>query len=311
MKVLSLDGGGVRGIISAVWLQELQNKLDKPIHEIFDIIAGTSTGSILATGLGLGMPIEEILRMYYEHSPLIFPQSRITRGWSRVTRLFKGHGFSQPKYDDTVLNQTLQDVLGKETLFKDMKTKVIVPAYDMEHMQARVFKSWRREYAGLPVWKVVRASCAAPTYFSAHKMRVSGIEAHFVDGGVIANNPSMCAVAEAIRLGDGIDNIVLASLGTGQGSSVFSGRSLDNWGPIQWARNIISILMDGNNDVQNYHTSMVLNSNSFRFQMTIPDRNHRLDKATEINLKELEVLARRHWNRSDTKVQVRKLISKL
>lgn len=310
MKILSLDGGGIRGIISAVWLQELQRKLDKPIYETFDLIAGTSTGAILAVALGLGMDPGDILSMYLEKAPLIFPQNKYKRIAGRISRLFRGHGFSQPKYDDIILNSILKDILG-HSKFGDMKTNIIVPAYDLEHMQSRVFKSWRNEYKDLSSWEIVRASAAAPTYLSAYKMVVMGRETHFVDGGVIANNPSMCAVAEAMRLGSPKEDILLVSLGTGQGSNVFAGEELEHWGPIQWATNIITVLIDGNNDVQNYHVSMLLNGNSFRFQMTLPKENYRLDKATKKNLNELEVLARRYWNRSDTKVKVREIINRL
>lgn len=308
MKILSLDGGGVRGVIPTVWLQELQSKLNKPIHEEFDLIAGTSTGSILAIGLGLGMDPGEILKMYLHKAPLIFPQGRLKRFGARISRVFKGHGLSQPKYDGVLLNKVLQDVLGEKG-FGTVKTNVVVTSYDLEHMQARIFKSWRDEYKSIPAWEIARASSSAPTYLPAHKLYAMDRDMWLVDGGVVANNPAMIAVAEALRLGCKREDIVLVSLGTGQSSNVFSGKELEQWGPLQWASRIISILMDGNNDSQNYHSSMLLGDKNFRFQMTLPQDNYRLDKATKANLHELEVLARRHWNRSDNKTQVRKLLN--
>lgn len=308
MRLLALDGGGVRGIVTAVWLQEIARRLDKPLCEYFDIIAGTSTGSILAIGTAMGMDPQYMIDMYLNKASIAFPTSRIARISSRVLRLLEGKGFSVPKYDDAGLNKLLKDVLGEDTKFGDLKSKVLVPTYDVEAAQPRVFKSWRKEYADIPAWEIARSSSAAPTFLPAHKLFTLGRDHYLVDGGLVANNPSMCVVAEALRLGAKQDDITLVSLGTGESSLMRDGKKVQHWGAVQWAPRIISSLMDGSSDVQTYHAKMILGDNCYRFQTIIPKELSSMDNADRANLKQLERLARRYIGRAEVKAQLRKML---
>lgn len=313
MKLLALDGGGVRGIVSAVWLGEILRhlKTGATLHDTFDLIAGTSTGSILAIGTAAGMTPEHMVDMYLTKAQDAFTTSRTKRIWSRLNRLLEGKGFSVPKFDDEGLNLLLKETLGEDLRFGNLNTKVLVPTYDVEHTQPRVFKNWRREYEDIPAWEVARASSAAPTFLPAHRLNMLGRDHYLVDGGLVANNPSMCALAEALRLGAKKEDIVLVSLGTGQSAHSHDGTEVQHWGAIQWAPNIITALMDGSSDVSTYHTKMILGDKCFRFQMIIPKELASMDNSNPDNLRKLARLARRHMGRAEMKDQLRHLISLL
>jgi patatin-like phospholipase/acyl hydrolase len=308
MKLLSLDGGGVRGVISAVWLQEIRRHLDIPLYEAFDLIAGTSTGSILAIGSAMGIEPKEMVSMYTNKAHIAFPRGNFGRFKSRILRLVEGKGLSVPRYDGKGLDRLLKETIGEDQMFGDMKTRVLVPTYDIEQSQPRMFKSWREECADIPAWEVARASSAAPTYLPAHKLFTLGRDQYLLDGGLVANNPSMCALAEAIRLGAKKEDITLVSLGTGQSTQTIEGKKAQHWGGFQWAPNIINTIMDGSSDIQTYHTKMIIGERCFRFQMMIPKELAKMDDSNPKHIKELVRLARRYMGRTEVKAQLRKML---
>lgn len=121
-RILSLDGGGIRGLMTAIWLQRHEEKLKGPLHEHFDVVAGTSTGSILACAVSKGIPVERIVELYVQRGKQVFP-SAASRLWSRTTRLFS-QGVSAPKYDGEGIERVLKDLF-KTSLFGNLKIKPI------------------------------------------------------------------------------------------------------------------------------------------------------------------------------------------
>lgn len=204
-RILSLDGGGIKGVFAAAFLETIEEATGKRIPDHFDLIAGTSTGGIIALGLGLGMSAREIAQFYLNDGPRIFDQpnplehqgfiSRLT-SWARG-RINDGKQLAAPKYHSSELRSALERAFHAKRL-GDSKTRLLIPAYNADKEDVHVFKT--RHHPRFQVdWKesavnVALATAAAPTYFAAHPMP-SG--APLIDGGVWANNPVGLAAVEA------------------------------------------------------------------------------------------------------------------
>lgn len=199
-KILSIDGGGIKGIFAASFLAEVEKKCSVKICEYFDLLAGTSTGGIIASALSIGVPAHEILELYMENAEVIFPQKKHFKLFS-------------VKYSNKSLEAAIYNVL-KELKIKDCKTRLLIPAYNLEQRSMRVFKTPHTENLffdkDILLKDIVMATTAAPLYFPPYKMEGGT----FIDGGVVANNPSFMAVAEGIaRLQWKKEDISLLSIG--------------------------------------------------------------------------------------------------
>lgn len=290
-RILSFDGGGIRGLISAVWLKALEEALGGPAARHFDLIAGTSTGSILAAAVASGRPAESIVRLYREYGREIFPATA-SRLWSRVKRL-PAEGASAPKYDGKGLNRVLQREFGKRKL-GDLDPMVLIPTYDVFNREGLVFKSADVRYRALPVWEVVRASCAAPSYFPAHGLKLGAAQLPLIDGGVVANNPTACAIAEAVRHGTTngkrrrrltTSDLVVVSFGTGHTIRPIALEEARGWGVLDWAVPIIDVLLDGAADSTDYICKYLLREGRyFRLQTRLESGYDDLDNVDRTNL---------------------------
>ncbi|MYC86913.1 MAG: patatin [Gemmatimonadales bacterium] len=268
-KILSIDGGGIRGVIPAVVLNHLEAEVGKPTHKMFDLIVGTSTGGILAAlltaphGCDANCPAdcddtakysaEQILDFYKQHGKEIFSRSwneRIARWWRR-------------SHDHQPLERLLAEHLGDAQLSQCL-AEIVVTSYDLERRDTYFFKSSkartepdRDHYLA----HVARATSAGPTYFEPAV--VQGLGEHetsrvLIDGGVFANNPGMCAWAEAVSEGHDPDVLVLVSLGTGSAAEPIHHRKAKGWGLAGWARPIVSVLMDGTADAVDYQLKQLM-----------------------------------------------------
>lgn len=225
-KILAIDGGGVRGIIPAIVLHELQKDLAEPIWKYFDLICGTSTGGIIALALSVGKPIEEIVKMYDGKSALIFPKPKwYAESLKRFGKVFCGDG---GRFEGSCLEQVLKaEFLTGDQPFKmkDALTRLCIAAIDITNGRVVVYKSphsviYPTEQkmtadSEKEMWRIALATSAAPTFFPTVKI----LESYCVDGGIWANNPSLVGLTEAIRSGFRLDEISILSLGTG--SAVF------------------------------------------------------------------------------------------
>lgn len=209
-RILSLDGGGVRGAYSAAVLAEIESGTGKHIVDHFDLIAGTSTGGIIAIGLGLGLSAQEILEFYRTRGPDIFPSTGVhQRWWASLRRIVA------PKFKADALDAALTDVFGDRKL-DDSRCRLVVPSYDAVGACVHVFKTAHdkrvlKDHTRLAA-EVARATSAAPTYLPLFP---STWGQKFLDGGVWANCPSAVAVLEAMAvLRIPLDDIQLLSIGT-------------------------------------------------------------------------------------------------
>jgi len=292
-RILSLDGGGVRGIVTAAWLAALEDATGRPARDHFDLIAGSSTGAILAAAVSGGRPAADIARLFARHAREIFP-GRGARLWSRLRRVFS-HGLSAPRYDGRGLDRVLRREFG-ETKLGELPVRTLVTAYDAWGRTPVVFKSWKPEHADLPVWSVCRASSSAPGYFPAHVIGLDGRQRPLIDGGVVANNPAACALAEGWKIakarGRDPSDILLASFGTGEATRPIGIDQAQEWGPLEWALPIIGTLFDGASDAADYIVRQILEGDRyFRFQAPLDPALDDLDGASQDNLRALADLA--------------------
>lgn len=233
-RILSIDGGGIRGLIPAKVLMELERELDttesgKRLHEHFDLICGTSTGAILAIAIALGVPASELVEFYKENARVIFPK------WYFKVVPSKARAFITSIYSNKALHKKLEEVYtkangGTKPLLNDLKTNVCIPAFNGNEGQINVLKTrhhedYMRDYK-LPAHEVALSSASAPVYFPPHSFSFanefgSGKNVNMIDGGIFANNPSLIGILEATeKLGHSFSDISLLSLGTGKGKHV-------------------------------------------------------------------------------------------
>ncbi|NER04713.1 MAG: patatin-like phospholipase family protein [Okeania sp. SIO3C4] len=312
-RILCLDGGGIRGVMPARILQKIEEQLGSPLKDHFDLIAGTSTGSILAVGIALGRSPEELLSLYLKKGLKIFPYQSILSP-NRLPLILQ-YGFSAPKFSGKGLIDILQKQYGDLTLVditpdpnKLMDSlKVLIPSYDTMGRNPVIFKSWSHDhwYAQLPLWEICVSSSSAPTYFPAHRIEKNGKVYSLIDGGVCANNPVSCAIAESIRLlressnkneslGDVIKQIKVISVGTGDPASPISWERARGWGKIQWAVRIADIFMDAPTDIHQYVAEQIMSVNQndeqpryMRLQLPLKDPLLAMDDARPANLQKI------------------------
>lgn len=199
-KILSIDGGGIKGIFAASFLTQIEEECKVRICDYFDLIAGTSTGGIIAAALAYGVPAKNILDLYLQKGKQIFPKGKT---WS----------FFKTKYDTEPLKKALEDVF-QSGCIKDCKTRLVIPAYNLENNQVRVFKTPHEKNLHfdkeLRLVDCILATTAAPLYFQPYRMK-GGV---FIDGGVGANNPSVIALVEGMtRCTWSLNDILMLSIG--------------------------------------------------------------------------------------------------
>ena len=254
VQILALDGGGLKGLFSAAVIESLEEQIGHSIARHFDIITGTSTGGLIALGLGLGKPGGDIVKFYQEDGPKIFPNA----GLQRIIRFCRGWFFN--KYSNRYLKETLQrlltfDVNDEEPLLRDSAKRLIIPTFYAASSQPRLLKTphdkrYRSDWK-LPMWAVAMATSAAPTYLPSFKYRGNS----YLDGGIWANNPSLVGVIEALEMGANINNIRVLNITTTSSNSdcldfkfpflpvrVAYGRL----GKLPWASRIMTVMMQAN-----------------------------------------------------------------
>lgn len=239
LHILSLDGGGIKGLFSAAVLAKLEEDHRVRVVDHFDLIVGTSTGGIIAIALGLGVTPAELVKFYIEHGPRIFGDAPRGRLRSVV------HCLRRRKYGNTALRESLRSVIGDQLLGKSTK-RLVIPTYNLGRDEVRLFKTahhprLKRDWK-LPAWQVAMATSAAPTFFSAWR----GIEdQRLVDGGVWANNPTLVGIIEARSLlGAELDQIRVLSLGTCD-DLTHRPDGLDEGGWIAWCSQAPKVIMRG------------------------------------------------------------------
>lgn len=270
MRILSIDGGGIRGIIPGQVLVSLEEKLKKAkrkpnarIADYFDMIAGTSTGGILACMYlcpdESGRPkfsAKEAVDLYVDRGDEIFDISL----WQKMRSL---GGLRDEKYSAESLEEALNDYVGDMTLDQLLKP-CLITAYDIKRRAAKFFTqhSADKKMYNFLVRDVARATSAAPTYFEVARIKsLSHVPYALVDGGVFANNPSLCAYAEArAEFGHTAKDMAILSLGTGCIKKQYNYKTAKDWGLVQWVRPILDIMMSGVSETIDYQLSQIFDT---------------------------------------------------
>jgi patatin-like phospholipase/acyl hydrolase len=314
-RILTLDGGGIRGLVSAIWLEALDQRLHAAgkgdVRSRFDLIAGSSTGALIAAGIASGMPAAQLTGLYEHFGDEVFPGA-VERLWSRLTRTFT-EGLSAPRYSPHGLEAVLQRVFGERTL-GGVSPRLMSIAYDTLTRSPLFFKSFKPEHASIPLWEVCRAATAAPAYFPAHVTTVEGRRRALIDGGVVANNPTACAIAEAVRLNgdERLDRLVVLSIGTGEATRPISERDATRWGAVEWAIPIIDVLFDGSADAVDYIADQILAEGHYvRLQAPLLRGYDDFDNVDATNLLALRRTAEDYLATPDTQRSLDRLVGLL
>ncbi len=265
--ILSLDGGGIRGVLTAALLERLEQGYPGFLEEV-DLIAGTSTGGILALGLASGMTPTQARELYERLGSHVFKDSF----WDNLKDLGQARG---AQYSNKYLKEELTKEFGSMKL-ADLQKRVIISSFDLDN-EATGFgkvRSWKPKYFhNYPgddsdgyerVVDVALRTSAAPTYFPVYQ--------GYVDGGVISNNPSMCALAQALEPRTGkqkLSDIRLLSIGTGYNPKYVTAQDND-WGFVQWAPHIISLMMEGSMGLADYQCRQLLRDHYLRLNPVLP-----------------------------------------
>lgn len=289
-KILSIDGGGIRGIIPALVLAEIEERTGKAIAESFDLIAGTSTGGILAMGLAKGSPdgkpqysATDMVGIYQTRGKEIFPRS-FWRGVSTVA------GLVDPVYSADGIEKVLIEYF-KEDSLNSAVTNVLITSYDIVKRKPLFLKSWRKEYGPVKMRHAARATSAAPTYFKPANIPVGDELRGLVDGGVFINSPSVSAFAEAKRMFPDENEFLLLSLGTGELTRSIPYNDAIEWGKVEWLSPLLSCMFDGVADAANYQMNMFLGENYIRLQTDLTIASDDMDNASGGNIENLKAEA--------------------
>lgn len=307
-KILSIDGGGIRGIIPGQILVALEDKLqqrtgnrDVRLADYFDFFAGTSTGGILTCICLCPSPQDptkarfsarEAVDLYLNHGKEIFSVNL----WQKIRAL---SGYLDEKYTAVALEKYLKNYFGDVKLSELVKPCVIT-AYDIEKRAAHFFAQHDRAIKGpgadFLVRDVCRATAAAPTYFETALVRsLSGISYPLIDGGVFANNPALCAYSEVRNAKDNptAQEMFMVSIGTGKEHEPYPYNKAKNWGAVGWIKPLIDIMLAGASETTDYHLTRMFSArmrreNYIRIQPArMKNASLRHDNASEANLRAL------------------------
>jgi patatin-like phospholipase/acyl hydrolase len=266
-RVLSIDGGGIRGLVTTILLQRLVATpgLERFLDSV-DLVAGTSTGGVLALGIAHRVDLATLRSLYEHRGPKIFDDTWL----DDLADLGKLRGAD---YEIGPLRRELRKLFGETTLGK-LRKRVLVTSFDLDN-ESRSERTWKPKiFHNFPgrgsdraqlAYKVGLYTSAAPTYFPS----VDG----FIDGGVYANNPSMCALAQTQDARHAptppLDDVVLCSLGTGTSLQYVKGHSVD-WGYAQWVKPLIGVMLDGTAGIADYQCRQLLGERYHRLAPTFP-----------------------------------------
>lgn len=281
-KILSLDGGGIRGVLSARLLKEVEatirDKKGQKLHEYFDLVAGTSTGSILTAGIACQMNAQEMIDIYLKYGKDIFLESiRHQRKWRIVSQALGSDVLYPHERGEQGLAKILQQQLIHRTLGRTPKISeivhpnILIPAYDVYSRNTTWFcnnhpapsegfygsggelgfygrgaEVW---YDNIELWKICTASASAPTFFPPYELPYNGDQGlPHIDGGVSCNNPSLVAIAHALLTqkenGLKLSDIAVLSIGTGNTNRPYQYEEIKEWGAIDWIKNLPNIFMN-------------------------------------------------------------------
>lgn len=334
VRILSIDGGGIRGILPGVILTRLEEKLQKAtknsdlrLSDMFDFMAGTSTGGILSLAyLTPGddkrpkLTASQAVDIYLEKGDKIFDRSL-------MQKITSGFGITDEKYDASELEKATEETFG-DIDFSELLKPCIISSYDVGNGEPKFFKQHRasNQISNFKVKDIARSTSAAPTYFEAAHVR-NGINTPFalIDGGVFVNNPALVAYSE-VR---GMDfdfkdtsptakDMMIVSLGTGSKSKSYDYDKVKDWGAVGWIKPIIEIMMSGNSTTVHYHLKQIYGTLSeedkgdyYRLEPEVKSADPEMDNASKENMTLLKEDALTYLSRRENDEELDEIVQKL
>ena len=334
IRILSIDGGGIRGILPGVIMMRLEEKLQKEsgdnnarIADYFDLLAGTSTGGILSLSYLIPdknkrplLTAEESVNLYLDRGDEIFDVSL----WQKAKSI---GGLADEKYSEEELEEALNDTF-QDYWLNDLIKPCIISSYDVRNGKPHFFKQHKsnNKIYNFKVKDVARATSAAPTYFEAARVKNEiGTPFPLIDGGVFANNPSMVAYSEArtMKFKNKVNHpkakdMMIVSVGTGSKSKSYEYKKVKDWGQIGWIKPIIEIMMSGSSSTTDYHLNQIFDTLSqsdkesyYRLEPNVITADAAMDNATVDNLKKLKEDALTYVSDADVDKQLNEIAKKL
>lgn len=286
MNILSLQGGGTLGYSQATILSQIESGANKACYQLFNMICGTSVGSIIGSHLAIGVSASGIKDFFTQDAPKIFNGNI----FNNISELFGS------KYSANNLESALQVRLGCSTL-SDCKTKFVATSYDWTTDRPVYFKSFEKSYStkdyivigydsSMRLWQIARASSAAQTYFQAYQY--SGMV--MLDGGNAGdNNPDMLCLTESLSF-DNINNIKLLSLGAGDSKWNKSPKTMINPSIATAGIETIDIVFSAGESAEIYKAGKILKNNYCRFSPDLGN-GYAIDDASKNTLSSLQLAA--------------------
>lgn len=275
-RILSIDGGGIKGVFPASFLATIEEELHRPIGEYFDLIVGTSTGGIIAIGLGLGFSASELLDFYLKLGPDVF-------AGNRVLKFFRWVGIA--KYNPQALEQKLKEKFGDRKI-GESKTRLVIPSMNLNTLEVHIYKTSHhqrlmKDYKR-PVVEAALSTSAAPTFFPSYKSS-QGIP--FIDGGVWANNPMAVAAVEALTiLGWEAKDVRMLSLGCTQIPPSINWAQRFSLGLVYWGFKAKDAFMGGQaSGALGMAQHLLGKENVIRINPVVPSGRYGLDSIKELN----------------------------
>jgi len=284
MKILGIDGGGIRGVFAISILKAMEEAYQSKISDHFDLVAGTSTGSIIAAGAAMDSDMDTLLDQYYQYGGKIFMKE------AKV-------GLFKSIYSDRSLRVLLKKAFGDQEL-QAVSKPLLIPTVDLTHGKPYVHRSHAPDELGnasIKLWDAVLSSCSAPVYFPPNNI---GNKYLSIDGGLWANNPSLVCLTDALHyFEESLESIQILSLGTGKQNIDFSIDAEREWGINHWLRfqlpsfkvtpKLLDLALDISSESVSYHCKLLLGKNYCRInkdlkeEMPFDDVNY-MDKLIQL-----------------------------
>ena len=323
-RILSIDGGGLRGIIPLQVIKEVEKLTGEPIHKTFDLIAGTSTGGLLTCALSFGdsesvvgntrkYSLDEIQKIYEERGKEIFPKYRFfKRNYNGLKKWFR------PQFSPENLNKILVEYFGENRLTSCLKP-IFITSYNI-HRNLPIYFTTReatlRDEKNSKLVEVCRATSAAPTYFPSFAFNFDSENVVCIDGGIIMNNPSIGALVEVLGNSDykhykidgnrlSLKDISILSLGTGRTKKNHKSESSHRWGRLDWIKPVIDISTGGpvkivHNQISTIFSSSNLDKNYLRIDIDIDEQYAEMSDSSSKTLSYLLNEAQSHISNNHT-----------
>jgi patatin-like phospholipase/acyl hydrolase len=312
VKIISIDGGGIKGIVAATILNRLEETFQKPLHKCTDIIAGTSTGGLIACGLTIPEEVgddefstgnarfdtKDLVEVYKNLGEIVFTNTF----WYRVKTLW---GLIGPKYKINGLEKVI------EAKFQDIKlekalTHVIICTYDLCSRQPVIFSSEHPILNKITMKEACMGTSSVPTYFPSVSASIENNKFNLIDGGIFAVNPALCAMAIAKQKQPNA-KINVVSIGNGSSNKALKYEDTKDWGLLDWASPMADVILDSIGDAVGFQTKYLAEASGGRYarlQFELPEELRAMDNADPKNLQALQDITNEYLDRNPKEFQL-------